>query len=102
MEHLFSGEPASNAMSKVNRALLVHFVNTIETSEFRALFNIGRLHIKQFLNWNMLSNTVPEKKNAHMMEAKASARSKLLKLTVFASLPDSHLLEPGRDQLARF
>lgn len=49
MELFSSGESTSDAMSEVHRALLVYFVKAIKPTAFRAHFNIGRLHVEQFL-----------------------------------------------------
>lgn len=49
MEHVFYGSAASNAISKVNRALIVHFVEAMKTTNFRAHSYIGKLHVMQFI-----------------------------------------------------
>lgn len=50
METISTEEAASIVKSKVNSPLLVQFVEGTETTVFRAQFNIGWLHVKQFLN----------------------------------------------------
>lgn len=49
MKPVSTAESASSAMCQNNDVLLLHFVVAIETIEFCAQINIGRLHVKQFL-----------------------------------------------------
>lgn len=93
MEPVFTGEAASKTVSEANVALLVHLVKAIETADFCAQFNICRLHVKQFLKWNVSSNNILPKKLADQMWAKTSARSKSLKLATVASFLDLNLQE---------
>lgn len=71
-----------------DRALLVQFVETKDTNKFYLQVNRGRLYIKQFLKQIITPNTVPAKKIAKVMRSRASASSKHLKLTLFASFPN--------------
>lgn len=41
MEPVSTGHAASNAMSEVHCALLVHFAEALKETDFRAYFNIG-------------------------------------------------------------
>lgn len=50
MNPVSTKEVASEVVSDVSRALLVHFVEAIEPTDFRAHFNISELQSKQFLN----------------------------------------------------
>lgn len=43
MEYISTGLAASNALSEVSWALQVHFVEAIETTDFRADFNNDNL-----------------------------------------------------------
>lgn len=72
-------------MSEIKSALLIHFVEAIETTDFWAHSDIGRLFIKQSHKWITFSNTVSAKKVSEAMRDNASTCSKLLKLTMFAS-----------------
>lgn len=85
-------------MSETNRALLVHFLEATETTDFREHLNISRLLVKFFQKWVMSSNAVPAGK-LDVIRTKTSARSKPSKLTMFASLPDSNLREIGTEQI---
>lgn len=53
MEHISTRSAVSSAMSKESRAMLVHFLKATQMTYFRAHFNNGWLHVKQFQNWFM-------------------------------------------------
>lgn len=93
METISTGKAAPKAMSEASRALLVHFVEGLERTNFREHFNIGRFYVKQFQNYIMSSKTIPANKIADVMRAKAGARSKPLKLKIFPSFPDPNQYE---------
>lgn len=67
MKPVFTREPPLNAMLEVYCALLIHFVEAIETNEFCVRFKIDRLHVKQTIKWIMFSNTIPAKIIADVM-----------------------------------
>lgn len=91
MEPVFIRRAGPIIVFEVNRALLVHFLEVIEMTSASVHFNIGGLDVKLFLKWNMSANTIPAKEIADVISAKASARLKHLKLTVFASFSDPSL-----------
>lgn len=91
MYPVFTGKPASKNTYEVNRTLLVHFVEEIQTNKFHAQSNIDRLHVKQFLTCFISSSTFPAKNIGYVTRAKACKRSKSWKLTIFTSFPDSNL-----------
>lgn len=71
MKLVSTGEPASNAMSEFNPAMLVHFLEAIVANGFHAHFKISRLNVKRFLNQIMSLNTIPAKKIEEVMKGKA-------------------------------
>lgn len=91
LKHVSIGGAASNAMFKVNRALLVHFVEANKMMYFRAHFSIGRPHAMQFLEWLMLLNAVFAIKITNVMRSEASTWSKCLELSMFESFSDLNL-----------
>lgn len=91
-------ELALNAMSKVNRASLVHWVEALETNECCAHFNIQKNHVMQFLKRIMYSNIVLAKQIADVLRDKTSALLKPLKLSVFARIPDPNLQKIDTEQ----
>lgn len=97
MESVTTRDAGSKAMTKVNRALQVNFVEAIETMDYRA--NIGRIYVKQFLKWITFLNSVQAKKIEDVMRTMASARLELLMLTLFASFLDLDLQETGAEQV---
>lgn len=101
MEYVTAIAAVSNAMPKVNHALLVYFLKATETMDFRAHFNIYRIHMNHFLYWIMFwtSNAVPANIIADVMRTKASALLKALKLTMFASFSDPDLQKIGIEQV---
>lgn len=99
MEYLSTGAAPSNAVSKMNRGLLVHFVESFEKTDLDAHFNIGRSHVKQFQKWIMFSNAFPAKKIADLEMAEASARSRPLMIAMFASFPDPNHQKKGTKQV---
>lgn len=74
MEHVFAVSVTSNAVSEVNRPLLLHFVIAIERTDFRAHFDSGRVHVMQSLKCIISSNAVLANKIAGVMRAKVSER----------------------------
>lgn len=92
-------EVASSAKSKVNRAMLVLLMDAFETTNIRANFNIGRLHVKWFLKWIMFSNIVQAKKIGDVMRAKAYALSMSMRLKMLSGFSDPNLLEIGTKQV---
>lgn len=86
-------------MFEVNRALLLYFVEAIETKDFCEHSNIHRLRVKQFLEWIMSSKTVPEKKIEGMVRARTSTHLKSLNLTIFANFFALHCQKIGTEQI---
>lgn len=86
-------------MSEFNGASLLHFVEAIETTDVSAHFNIGRLHVKQFLKWLMSSDTSLAKKIADVKRVTVNARLKPPKLTIFTSFSDPNLQGIGKEQV---
>lgn len=99
MEPVSTEVPASKIMSEVNHALLVHFLDAIETNEFCSCLNLVKLHAKLFLKWIMSLDTISAKTFVDVMRAKASASSKSLKLTMFACFSDPNLQKTGLEQV---
>lgn len=60
-------------MFEVRCAWLVYFVEVIETTHFRAHFNISRIRVKKFRKWIMFWTAVPAKKIANVIRAEAGA-----------------------------
>lgn len=89
----------SEITSEANHLLLINCEETVETTDFHAHFNTGRLHIKQFLKWIMSSSYLLARKIADVMKTKASARLKHFRLTMFASFSNPKLLEIGTEQV---
>lgn len=52
---------------------------------------MSRLHIEQFLNYFMFSNTDAAMETANIKRAAASEHTKSLKLTMFAGVPNPNL-----------
>lgn len=98
MEPVSTREAASKANSEVNRALSVHFMEGIEMAYFRAHFHIGRLHVRQFLRWNMSSSSIL-KKITNEMRSMASTRSKPLNGRHLDCYPHPNLQEIGTEQV---
>lgn len=73
-------------------------MEAIKTKEFIALCNIGRLDMRQFIKWIILTNTFLGMKIADMLIFKPSAHSKTLEVTVLATIPDANLQKSGMDQ----
>lgn len=62
MDHASTEAAGLNALSEIIRQLLVLSVEAIVTANFLALFNISRVHFKQFLEWILSSNNVQQRK----------------------------------------
>lgn len=88
-------------MSVVNRALLVHFVESVKTNEFPNHFNIYSHQLKHFLKWNTSSNIFPETRIANMLKWEARAWLKPLNFTIFASISNTKVQMNGTKQVCQ-
>lgn len=85
--NIFAEDVASKTVTEVDRVWIVHFMEAKETTKFCAHFNIGGLHVKQFLKCFVSSNTFSAKKG-QVVRAKVGAFLKSLHLAIFASFPN--------------
>lgn len=85
-------------MSKINCELLVHFVEASESNAFRAHFKIGRLYVQQFLNWIILSTSIPAE-NRKRDESQGVSRFNAVASSSVRVFSYFNLLEIGTEQI---